>query len=74
MKLIERRSFLAAGAVALGVISRQAWSAPASRVWTFDNLQKIGGRSVKLEGEPTLVGSPWGPAVAFDGKDCAVHR
>jgi hypothetical protein len=73
MKLIDRRTFLAAGAaVSLGAVRPQAWSAPAQRVWTFDNLKQIGGRSVRVEGQPKLAASPWGPAVTFDGQDDAL--
>jgi hypothetical protein len=73
MKLIDRRTFLAAGAaVSLCAVRSQACSAPAPRAWTFDNLQQIGGRPVTMEGQPKLVASPWGPAVAFDGQDDAL--
>ena len=73
MKLIDRRTFLAAGAAAsLSAAGSPAWSAPAQKVWTFDNLQQVGGRPVTLEGQPKVVASPWGPAVAFDGQDDAL--
>jgi hypothetical protein len=73
MQHIDRRTFLTAAiAVSLGMVRSQAASAPAQRVWTFDNLQQIGGRSVTVEGQPKLVASPWGPAVAFDGQDDAL--
>ena len=73
MKLIDRRTFLTAGAaVSLGAARPQARPAPAQRVWTFDNLQQIGGRPVTVEGQPKLVASPWGSAVAFDGQDDAL--
>src|SRR5262245_57278753 len=35
--------------------------------WTFDNLTTIGGRPVRVEGHPTLISSPGGKAIAFDG-------
>lgn len=73
MKLMDRRTFLAAGAAASLTVARSpAWSAPAQKVWTFDNLQQIGGRPVTVEGQPKLVASPWGKAVAFDGQDDAL--
>jgi hypothetical protein len=73
MKPIDRRTFLTAGAaVSLSMVRQPAWSAPTQRVWTFDNLQQIGGRPVTLEGQPKLVTSPWGSAVAFDGVDDAL--
>jgi len=73
MKPIDRRTFLTAGAaISLSMVRPPAWSAPAQRVWTFDNLQRIGERPVTIEGQPKLVPSPWGPAVAFDGQDDAL--
>ena len=36
-------------------------------VWNFDNLQKIGGLPVKVEGHPRVIDSPVGKAVEFDG-------
>lgn len=41
-------------------------------VWTFDNLSRIGGIPVKVEGNPQLVQSPVGTAVRFNGKDDAL--
>lgn len=41
-------------------------------VWIFDNLSRIGGIMVKLEGNPQLVPGPVGKAVWFDGKDDAL--
>lgn len=70
---MDRRTFLAAGAAAsLTVVRSPAWAAPAQRIWTFDNLQQVGERPLRIEGEPKLVASPWGPAVAFDGQDDAL--
>jgi len=37
--------------------------------WRFDNLNKIGGLTPKVEGSPQLVQSPVGKAVQFNGKD-----
>lgn len=44
----------------------------AQTVWTFDNLSRIGGIPVKVEGDPQLIESPVGKAVRFDGKDDAL--
>jgi hypothetical protein len=41
-------------------------------VWKFDNLSRIGGLTPKVEGHPTLVQSPVGKAVQFNGKDTAL--
>jgi Concanavalin A-like lectin/glucanases superfamily len=35
--------------------------------WTFDNLSKIGGLPVTVEGSPKVIGSPVGKAIEFDG-------
>ena len=73
MKLLDRRTFLAAGAAtAVGLHRPIAFAAPPQQVWTFDNLQRIGARPVRLEGQPKLVPSPWGNALAFDGRDDAL--
>lgn len=37
------------------------------RVWRFDNLNRIGGFKVEVEGAPKLVASPVGSALSFDG-------
>jgi len=70
MKHVDRRMFLAAGAALLH--RPIVFAAPAQQVWTFDNLQRIGAHPVRLEGEPRLVPSKWGNAVAFDGHDDAL--
>jgi hypothetical protein len=36
-------------------------------VWTFDSLTRIGGIEAHAEGAPTLIDSPYGKAVQFDG-------
>jgi hypothetical protein len=38
-------------------------------VWKFDNLKRIGGFAVEVEGRPKLVRSPFGRALQFDGDD-----
>jgi hypothetical protein len=35
--------------------------------WNFNNLSKIGGLPVKVEGHPKVIDSPVGKAIAFDG-------
>lgn len=48
-------------------------STPVKRqTWTFDNLQTIGGHPAHLEGSPSLVDSPFGKAVQFNGVDDAI--
>ena len=40
---------------------------PKQITWNFDNLTKIGGLAVKVEGHPKVISSPVGKAVEFDG-------
>ena len=49
-------------------------SAPAAAqtVWTFDRLDRIGGLAPHIEGQPQIVATPLGKAVAFDGVDDAL--
>jgi hypothetical protein len=80
MKTFERRAVLT-GLAAFGVTSAVGCaSAPGGRmnsdarsiVWTFDNLASVGGNPVRVEGAPTLIDSPYGKAVRFDGVDDAL--
>jgi len=55
--------FLSATAapVAMAAYSRK-------RVWKFDDLRKVGGHPVRVEGAPQVIDSPNGRAVLFDGQ------
>src|SRR5687767_9287282 len=69
---LNRRSVLAAGAAGLmlpGCATVRPQAPAGQKLWTFDNLTTIGGVATAAEGGPTLVDSPWGPAVKFDGVD-----
>ncbi len=46
--------------------------AAAQTVWTFDRLDRIGGLAPKVEGDPKVVDSELGKAIAFDGVDDAL--
>jgi hypothetical protein len=72
---LNRRSVLAAGAAGLmvpGCAALRPQAAAAQKLWTFDRLTEIGGAPVTAEGGPTLIDSPWGKAVKFDGVDDAL--
>lgn len=44
------------------------WCAPQSaELWKFDNLTRIGGHPVTVEGHPALIRTPAGKAVQFGG-------
>jgi Concanavalin A-like lectin/glucanases superfamily len=43
---------------------------PFSQItWTFDNLGRIGGLPVRVEGHPKVIDSPVGKAIEFNGVD-----
>lgn len=46
-----------------------AASPPRGETWTLDNLAKIGGRPVLVEGAPQVICWTGGKAIAFDGVD-----
>ena len=48
-----------------------AW-AQSQVLWKFNNLDRIGGLTPKVEGHPALVDSPVGKAVDFNGVDDAL--
>lgn len=64
------RCSIATGAF-LGVLALST-SDSWAQVWKFDNLSRVGGIAVKVEGSPVLVDSPIGKAVQFNGKDAAL--
>jgi hypothetical protein len=44
-------------------------TSPHQIVWNIDNLTSIGGNPVAVEGSPTVIDTPGGRAVEFDGID-----
>ena len=61
----------AAIGLCLGLVRGLA-QAPPSVTWTFDRLDRIGGHPTTVEGNPTLIETPMGNAVLFDGVDDAL--
>jgi len=59
---------------ALAVFAVWAVSPAAAEqsVWRFDNFNRIGETTPKVEGSPQLVDSPVGKAVQFNGRDTAL--
>jgi hypothetical protein len=49
-----------------------AQPAPTQILWTFDRLESIGGVKTTVEGSPTIVDTPIGKAIEFDGVDDAI--
>ena len=55
----------------LGAQPGPATPAPAT-IWRFDRLDRIGGHPVQVEGDPRLIQTGAGAAIAFDGVDDAL--
>jgi hypothetical protein len=68
-----RREVLVGGAALIGGLGTGGAEAmtklPGQTRWVFDRLSNIGGVDTTVEGGPTLVDSPYGKAVQFDGVD-----
>jgi len=63
------------GAVLTGLrlpIRAAAPDPPRQVVWTFDRLDKIGGVTPHVEGHPTVINTPLGKAIEFNGVDDAL--
>jgi hypothetical protein len=69
---MSRCSITVAVLFSLLAFSASGASAQEQTVWKFDNLSRIGGLTPKVEGTPTLVPSPVGNAVQFNGADTAL--
>ena len=65
METISRRALL----LGLGAtVTPVAMASTRKRVWKFDNVRKVGGQPVQVEGAPQVIKSPVGRAVLFDGQ------
>lgn len=64
--MIDRRTVVGSG-LALAVALPARAAADAASLWTFDNLDRVGGQPVQRLGAPSLTPSPWGQATLFDG-------
>ena len=56
----------------LAAVSASAQPVPAPILWTFDRLDLIGGIATRVEGDPKIIDTPLGRAIAFDGIDDAL--
>lgn len=56
----------------MALVAPPALARPRPIRWTFDNLRRIGGHHITVEGNPRVIDSPLGRAVMFDGKDDAL--
>ncbi len=43
-----------------------------SEIWLFDDLNRIGGHAVMVEGDPQVIDTPLGKAIKFDGVEDAL--
>lgn len=72
---LNRRAVMATGAAGLmlpGCATTRPQVMAGQKLWTFENLAILGGLPASAEGGPTLIDSPWGKAVKFDGVDDAL--
>jgi hypothetical protein len=66
MRFSKTLALVLAAALSVAIL-HGADSKPQQITWNFDNLTKIGGLPVKVEGHPKVIESPVGKAVEFDG-------
>lgn len=60
-------AWLAATRAALALAAASHAELPAQVLWSFDSVERIGGHAVAVSGNPKVVATEHGPAVAFDG-------
>lgn len=63
MRTMYRALFLFAGYFCVII----AGAAPNGEIWRFDRIDRIGGYTVKVLGNPRVIETPLGKAVAFNG-------
>jgi len=59
-------------AVAVAILISTCLRAADDEVWTFDRLDRIGGHATTVLGNPRVIDTPVGKAIAFDGVDDAL--
>jgi len=68
--------FVGVGIAALLTVSCAALPSQQDKAahvsWRFDNISRVGGYPIRVEGEPRRISTPAGPAVEFDGVDDAL--
>jgi hypothetical protein len=69
---LRRRDLLLGAAAGLVAGPAVATAKPPAIVWTFDRLDNIGGEVTHVEGTPSVIDTPLGKAVLFDGVDDAL--
>ncbi|MBW8858255.1 MAG: LamG domain-containing protein [Caulobacter sp.] len=69
---LRRRALLLGAAAGLASGPAFASPKPSTIVWTFDRLDNIGGEVTHVEGAPSVIDTPLGKAVLFDGVDDAL--
>lgn len=69
---IDRRTMIAGALASAGCATLPARAGTRPSIWTFDNLVRIGGHALQIEGTPGIIASPLGRAIEFDGADDAL--
>ncbi|HEY6125086.1 MAG TPA: LamG domain-containing protein [Steroidobacteraceae bacterium] len=69
MTILNRRSLLLSLGAAVAPV---ALASTRKHVWKFDNIRKVDGHAVRVEGMPKVIDSPVGRAVLFDGQKDAL--
>ena len=62
-------ALVALGAMGAVAQARIIGQQPTQTVWRLDNLRMISGHAVKVIGDPKVVDTDIGAAIAFDGRD-----
>src|SRR3954451_4394903 len=59
--------------VGFGVLLATAGPQPASELWVFDRIDRIGGHPTTILGHPRLIDTPLGKAIEFNGVDDGIQ-
>lgn len=69
---IACRVWLLCATLALLIVGLGSVNAAAQEIWHFDRTSSLGGHATHILGHPTVIDTPMGKAVAFNGVDDAL--